>query len=172
MAKAPPVPETDFLKLSGNHAELTRKLRQLTIPEGEVLEFAQHLAERWFRLAEEHLADAAAALKSRSRRAAYSRSYYAAYNASKAVRYLVLGAVSLKGDDHGKAIDLPNDFPGQASWSQRITTLYENRLRADYDNWLSTDSEFSNSAKESVALAQDFLAEARAYLKTQCGLIL
>ncbi len=62
-------------------------------------------------------------------RAAYSRAYYAAYNASKAIRYHVNGVVSLKGDDHQAAPELPGDFPDLDQWSQLVAALYEHRLR-------------------------------------------
>src|SRR5690606_23567879 len=98
---------------------------------------AQHVGAAWFHLGDAHLAEAKSLLrlKSTPHRAIYSRSYYAAYNASKSIRYLTMGFVSLKGDDHGKAAELPVDFPEKEKWAKAISTLYENRLRADYDNW-------------------------------------
>jgi hypothetical protein len=78
---------------------------------------------------------------------------HAAYNASKSVRYIVNGRVSLKGDDHGEASELPDDFPDVDRWSEAITRLYEHRLRADYDNWRTTTSEMSLSASDAVDLA-------------------
>ncbi len=91
------------------------------------------------------------------------------YNASKAVRYIVVGAVSLKGDDHQKAHDLPNDFPDVDQWSLRITRLYENRLRADYDNWNSTSAEYSMTTAEALSFADVFVSMTKTYLNTKFG---
>ncbi len=41
-----------------------------------------------------------------------SRSYYAAYNVSRSVRYLVKGFVKFDAEDHRIVGDLPTDFPG------------------------------------------------------------
>src|SRR5216683_2485248 len=101
MPKPPPVAELEFLKLIPNHAELTRKLQTIGVPALDVLEYAKYTCECWFRLAEEHLAEAKKANTMNCSRSVFSRSYYAAYNASKATRYIVQGIVSLKGDDHG-----------------------------------------------------------------------
>jgi len=136
MSKRPLVDELRFLKLSGNHLELSQKLMEIGVPAPDVLEFARFVCEAWFHLGEQHLAEASKLNKKQCARAVYSRSYYAAYNVSKATRYLASGHVSLKGDDHGKAIDLPGNFPDTPRWSKAITTLYEHRLRADYDNWV------------------------------------
>lgn len=112
MAKPPPVSELEFLKIADNFWELTAKLQKLGIQVSELKDYAGHVCGCWFRLAEEHLAEAKTALASNSVRSAYSRAYYAAYNASKAARYFSAGSVSLRGDDHRKAgPDLPTDFP-------------------------------------------------------------
>jgi uncharacterized protein (UPF0332 family) len=169
MAKAPPVHELEFLKHVPNYAELQRKLATLGISVPDVALYALHVGQCWIRLAEEHLDDCRLAEIAGARRAAFSRAYYAAYNASKAVRYTVAGAVSLKGDDHQKAHDLPNDFPDVDQWSLRITRLYENRLRADYDNWNSTDAEYSMTTAEALSFADVFVSMAKTYLNTKFG---
>jgi sulfur relay (sulfurtransferase) DsrC/TusE family protein len=121
------------------------------------------VARRWFLLAKEHLEEAAAAGEKR-KRTAYSRAYYAAYNASKAVRYIVNGEVSLKGDDHAKASELPNDFPDVTKWPGQIASLYEHRLRADYDNWTGTEAENSLTVNTCIQYAADFVTECQAYI--------
>ena len=170
MAKSPPVHELEFLKLVPNHAESVRKLATLGVPVPDLTLYAFHVGLCWIRLAEEHLQDCRLAEKAGSRRATFSRAYYAAYNASKGVRYIVAGAVSLKGDDHQKAQDLPNDFPDVNQWSLRITRLYENRLRADYDNWNSTGSEFSMSSAEALSFADRFVSTTKTYITTKFGI--
>src|SRR5438128_573891 len=111
----PPLPsnpkdERKFLKAVRNHAAFKKQLNDLAMTsdlnslEGSVIV----VAGCWFKLAREHLSEAHGADKAKYHRSAYSRSYYAAYNASKAVRYLVYGEVSLKGDDHAKASEIPD----------------------------------------------------------------
>jgi hypothetical protein len=118
----------------------------------------------------EHLEDARCSLAAARARAAFSRSYYAAYNASKAIRYIVDGVVSLKGDDHHKASSgLPDDFPDVERWSQVVTDLYEHRLRADYDNWNSTAAENFLTAAQAFSLASEFVNQCRVYLSTRLG---
>ena len=170
-ALQPPIHETKFLRLTANHLELVRKLGELNIPCAALGLHAEHVGQSWFHLGDAHLQEAKVMLRSRHRphRAIFSRSYYAAYSASKAVRYLVSGLVSLKGDDHGKATDLPADFPSKEQWAKAISDLYENRLRADYDNWLTTGDEFSCSSKEAVESAEGFLNVARLYINQKIG---
>jgi hypothetical protein len=171
MSKPPPLEELEFLKLVPNHGELTRKLQTIGTPAPDVLEYAKHICECWFKLAEEHLAEAQVALTAKCTRAVFSRSYYAAYNASKAARYIVSGWVSLKGDDHGRAsAELPNDLPDVAQRSQDVTVLYEHRLRADYENW-STSSN-SLRPEDAIGIARAFIDGIRAYINAKFGMAL
>jgi len=173
MAKPPPIPELDFIKLTSNHAEFGNKLAKLAIASTTFGEYAEHVCGCWFSLAQEHLQEAHAAVTSSCLRTAYSRAYYAAYNASKAARYMVNGVVSLKGDDHGRAaVDLPTDMPNMATWSQNITTLYEHRLRADYDNWLASASQNTLLPAQAVQMAEDFVIATEAYLTQKFGISL
>ena len=169
MSSPQPPKELHFLKISGNHQEFANKLRQLQIPDKHVkFGLARKIAAQWFRLAEEHLEDAQRAHRSKNRRTAYSRAYYAAYNASKAVRYMVKGVVSLHGDDHAKAPELPEHFVDVARWSKTITDLYADRLRADTTTG-TIQTDFARPTKEAVALAKQFLNVARTFLTTECG---
>lgn len=156
--------ELRFLKISANHYEFANSLRELHIPETAVLASAKDIAAKWFHLAEDHLKDAQCAHGPANLRSAYSRAYYAAYNASKAVRYMANGRVSLRGDDHEKASELPDGFENVAMWSKAIIDLYKDRLLADYDNWDDTLTNFARSPKEAITLAEDFLIVARALL--------
>lgn len=171
MPKPPPTTELDFLKLTGNHAEFGQKLASLGIPAPDFADHAKHVCRCWFDLGRQHLKEARAALAAKCVRAAYSRSYYAAYNASKAARYLVNGVVSLKADDHGKAAsNLPSDLRDVAQWSQKLVILYEHRLRADYDNWLSTQSDHTLTPADSLKIAEAFLREVRTYIHSKFGM--
>ena len=170
MAKVPPIDERNFLKLTQNHSEFHHKIHVLGHEKAasDVTEFAYHVGQCWLQLACEHLQDAKAAMASSLARSAYSRSYYAVYNASKSIRYIVNGSVSLKGDDHQKASDLPDDFPEVDKWALDITSLREHRVRADYDNWGATGSEHLLAVAETVQLAENFLSDAKQYLEFKC----
>ncbi len=172
MSKKPPVSELEFLKLSDNHLELKRKLSLLGCSSREISEYAQHVSEAWFRLGEKHLEEANLCESSGCSRAVFSRAYYAAYNASKAARYIRSGFVSLKGDDHKAAPLLPGDFPEAEKWSMKLTVLYEHRLCADYDNWGDTQTRFTLKPADAIRDADGFINETRAYLNSKCGMIL
>ncbi len=161
-----PSSELAFLRHTSNYWEFAKRLDELGIQHASshIKTEAQRVARRWFELGRAHLDDAKHADHGKRDRSAYSRAYYAAYSASKAVRYLHVGTVSLRGDDHGKAPDLPDDFPDVDRWSARITTLYEHRLRADYDNWLESPKHQRVSTGECVVWAEDFIEVARAYV--------
>ena len=169
--RAPPVSELEFLGLTGNHGEFNKTLLLLgqTAASGDLKTYICHVGLCWMRLALEHRDDAQSALSMNRSRSTFSRSYYAAYNASKAVRYIVFGGVSLKGDDHHKASDLPDDFPNVDSWSAVIVTLYEHRLLADYDNWMETASKCTLSPEQAFNLANEFVNRSRAYLSIRLG---
>lgn len=168
--------ELNFLQLSGNHQEFAGKLRQLNIPETAILESAKDVAGKWFRLTELHLEDARKACNEASPRAAYSRAYYAAYNASKAVRFMHKGIVSLGGDDHKQASSLPDDFVDDptdvARWAKLVSDLYIYRLHADYDNWDDTDADFKKPPAEMVAIASEFVSFAKLFLIRKHGVSL
>jgi uncharacterized protein (UPF0332 family) len=169
----PPMTELDFIRHCGNHNEYSRKATSLGFSNPEFAAHANYICRAWFELGKDHLSEAKKLLTAGCLRATYSRAYYSAYNISKGVRYRVTGAVSLKGDDHGKAsADLPNDFPNVANWAQSISTMYEHRLHADYDNWRSTAGDFTLTGASIVQLAEDFLSEARGYLKHKTGVVL
>lgn len=168
---APDVPEVDFLELTENHGRFCARLRELGHQKtaATIRRNAVYVGYSWLKLAQEHLQDATAALETKKHRMVYSRSYYAAYNASKAVRYLVYGTVSRKGDDHREASDLPDDFPRIDKWAEAIPKLREHRLLSDYDNWRDTASGFTLTLQESVELAREFIEDAEFYLKGKVG---
>ena len=152
-----------------NHHDFGQRLRDLSLT-GQLPDYERQVRSvsiAWLRLAIEHLTEGQRALVSRMPRAAYSRAYYAAYNASKATRFMSVGRVSLHGDDHKKASELPADFPDHAKWGVDITSLYEHRLRADYDNWSNSAKENSLSASDAIRLAERLLQECQTYLSTR-----
>ncbi|HEY5330794.1 MAG TPA: HEPN domain-containing protein [Acidobacteriaceae bacterium] len=162
--------ELEFLKICRNHAELASKLNSLGLSSPDVFAYAQYVCACWFELAEVHLQEAKAADAASCPRAAMSRAYYAAYNASKAARYIVKGAVSLKGDDHSAAsAELPDDLPDVEQWAQDITVLYEHRLRADYDHWADTQMSNTLTTGQAITLAERFIDEVRGYVNGKFG---
>jgi hypothetical protein len=164
--------ERKTLELLKNHAEFRATLVSLTM-RGDLSTLESHVhavAQKWFELARVHYSDASVVDPATSPRSVYSRAYYAAYNASKAVRYVVRGFVSLRGDDHKKIADLPDSFPDVDSWAAKLPLLYEHRLRADYDNWSNTASENVLSPVECLGAAHDFLKVAENFLLSEYGL--
>lgn len=168
---APDVPEIEFLEITENHAKFCARLRDLGHQETAAIirKNAVYVGYSWLKLAQEHLQDATAALATEKHRMVYSRSYYAAYNASKAVRYLAYGTVSRLGDDHKQASDLPDDFPHIDKWAEAIMKLREHRLLSDYDNWRDTAARFTLTLQEAVDLAREFIDDAESYLKRKVG---
>jgi hypothetical protein len=163
--------ERQFLQLVKNHADFRKKLTILTLS-SDLPTFDGHMqsvATSWFKLAKEHLAEVSKVDVKACPRTAYSRSYYAAYNASKAVRYVVYGEVSLGGDDHRKVAELPDSFPNVSSWTVRLTQLYEHRLRADYDNWSGSTAENTLTPEDSRAAAMGFLDACKTFLLNEYG---
>jgi len=164
--------ERRALELLKNHAEFKSTLVSLTM-NGDLPILESHVyavARKWFELARIHYVDAAAVDAAVNPRSVYSRAYYAAYSASKAVRYVVRGFVSLRGDDHKKVADLPSNFPNVDSWVSKLPLLYEHRLRADYDNWSDTAAENALGPTDCLAIAADFLKTAEQFLLADYGL--
>ena len=169
MTKKPPISEVDFINTSKNHRELSSKLRKLDIDSSNIEEYAKYICSKWYSLGLEHLSEAKKILPLGCDRSVYSRSYYAAYNASKATRYYNSGSVSLRGDDHTRAsVDLPDDLTDVSSWVQVVSTLYEHRLRADYDNW-ENSKQNSMTPVQAVEAADQFIEVCRLYLQEKFG---
>ncbi|MDP2996713.1 MAG: hypothetical protein Q8N47_04440 [Bryobacterales bacterium] len=167
-----PTDERRALELLKNHAEFKATLVSLTM-NGDLPILESHVyavARKWFELARMHYVDASAVDAGANPRSVYSRAYYAAYNASKAVRYVVRGFVSLRGDDHKKVADLPGNFPDVDSWVSKLPLLYEHRLRADYDNWSDTSAENVLAPADCLAIAAAFLNAAEQFLLLDYGL--
>ena len=149
-----------------NHAEFKQKLTKLKLTSDFGLLDAAviDVTVSWFKLARQHAEELARLDPAQSPRAVYSRAYYAAYSASKAVRYLSHGIVSLLGDDHRKVSELPDSFPNVDTWAKDLQVMYEHRLRADYDNWSKTASELTLKPVECADMAQRFLAICEQFL--------
>lgn len=166
------IDERLFIELVKNHADFRKKLVTLKLA-NDLATFDGHthsVVVRWFALAQQHLDEILKADTKTCPRTIYSRSYYAVYNASRAVRYVVYGEVSLRGDDHRKVGELPDSFPNVNSWTLRLTQLYEHRLRADYDNWSGSAAENTLTPEESRVAAEEFLNASKSFLLKEYGL--
>jgi len=152
----------------GNHAKARQILRQLA----GALDFGWYdaavfdVARRWVLLGECHLRNAKArAAKPREWRALVSRTYYAAYNVSRSVRYVVTGSVRLDVKDHQEVGELPDDFPDRALWSTFLVDLRKDRNLADYEPWKDMRMGLSHRPSESVRKVAVFIRTAKAYLR-------
>ena len=61
-----------------------------------------------------------------------SRLYFASYCISRAIRLGIKGDYSQETKDHAKIGDLPDDFPNQSTYSNRLGVLRDDRNLADY----------------------------------------
>jgi hypothetical protein len=156
-----------------NHAEFRQKLTRLKLTSDfPVFDSAVvEVVTSWFKLAREHAEELNKLDPNDVPRAVYSRAYYAAYNASKAVRYMSLGIVSLKGDDHRKVSELPDSFPSVDTWARDLQVMYQHRLRSDYDNWSQTSAEHTLKPIECAVLAHDFINVCSAFLRNKYKVI-
>lgn len=173
MPVKPPITELEFIQKVRNHREFSSKMGLLGSRDAAALveSYAEYIASRWAKLGVSHLNEAKKAMAAKMTRAVYSRSYYACYNLSKAVRFLSEGSVSLKGDDHQKAPDLPEDFPDRDKVSRGVTDLYQCRLIADYDNWTGYGGRsYSLSVTDAINFSDYFTQLARSVLRQQYGI--
>jgi len=118
-----------------------------------------------FALGEQHLTFAMA-LSANHWRQIVSRSYYGAYNVSKAVRLAVKGQYSREGKDHERIGELPDDLPNQNKYSNRLRVLRDDRNLSDYDHTIAS-TDLAISPAEAKVLVSDFLREARTYLRAR-----
>ena len=161
----------DFWKDFDNHAKTRSLLKKHGIMT-ETTEFDAMVFEVsrcWMKLAKSHISEAKSCHSQMNKRAFYSRAYYSVYNASKAVRYLVKGAVSDRGDDHQKISDLPPDFPDWEEWGRFLRNMYQFRLIADYDGWNGSTRKLSSDTANHLKKSKKFIFVAKDYLKTKFG---
>lgn len=93
-----------------------------------------------------------------------SRLYYAAYNASRAVRLYTNGEYSTEVKDHQRSGHLPEDFPGRSRYSNQLAVLRDDRNTCDYDH-ISSAKDLVLGSRASVELVNDFLSDVRKYLR-------
>jgi hypothetical protein len=100
----------------------------------------------------------------RSWRQKISRLYYAAYNASRAIRLCVTGDYSTDSTDHKKIGALPEDFPNKSMYANRLEVLRDDRNLCDYDHTASLP-DLVVGVDDAVELVEQFLDDAQNYLK-------
>ncbi len=165
--KTPLLKRPEILELD-NHAKVSRILRLVgNQPNLGWYEDAVHeVVRKWFALGQYHLR-IARALSSRPKewRSVVSRGYYAAYNISRAVRYLTDGRVKYDASDHQVAPNLPSDFPDQATWANFLIDFRSDRNLADYEPWNDAFRKLSRRPDTSLDMATEFLRKARSYLR-------
>jgi len=156
----------DILEV-GNHAKVRRVLEGLA--GGTSLAWyhdgVRIVARHWFLLARQHLRVAQQIdTEPRFWRSVVSRAYYAGYNCSRCVRYLVRGSIKFDASDHQEVGDLPDDFPQRAVWSTFLTDMRKDRNLADYEPWKGARLGLSIAPTASVARVREFLKVSRSYL--------
>jgi hypothetical protein len=97
-------------------------------------------------------------------RQAVSRSYYGAYNVSRAIRLFVSGAFSTDVKEHQKFHDLPDDFPKRSTYANQLKILREDRNLCDYDH-TAEEGDLIIGLAESLGLVAEFIVDARSYLR-------
>lgn len=102
----------------------------------------------------------------RSWRQKISRLYYAAYNASRAVRLCVNGEYSMDVADHKKIDVLPDDFPNKNRYANRLAVLREDRNLCDYDH-TGKLGDLVVGLDEAVELVQQFLIDTEVYVRAR-----
>jgi hypothetical protein len=100
----------------------------------------------------------------RSWRQKVSRLYYGAFNVSRSVRLCVNGEFSEDSSDHKKIGALPDDFPNQATYANRLSVLRDDRNLCDYDH-TALSADLVLDVDSSVQLVEDFLRDAQSYLR-------
>lgn len=151
-----------------NHAKVSRILRSVgnRTDLGWYNDAVHEVVQKWFTLGRYHLR-IARTLNSRPRewRTIVSRNYYAAYNFSRGVRYLVNGTVKYDSSDHQAVADLPSDFPNHATWESFLIELRFDRNLADYEPWNGAFRKLFRSPDTSLDMVTELWKEARFYLK-------
>ncbi len=154
----------------GNHGKILALLKQMagTANLSWYDDKVHAVARHWILLASQHLRVARQLVAiPRHWRAVVSRSYYAAYNSSRSVRYIVKGQIRLDGEDHQAVGDLPDDFPSAVAWSGFLTELRKDRNIADYDAWPGMRGSLSLEPSESFSRTEEFMKLSKVYLRNR-----
>jgi hypothetical protein len=80
------------------------------------------------------------------------------------MRLCVSGDFSEDSSDHKEIGDLPDDFPNQAVYKNRLNSLRDDRNQCDYDH-TAHRADLGVGLNEAITLVAEFLRDARTYLK-------
>jgi len=156
-----------ILLLNKNVTELKRELAHILSKksalafDGEVRENVKQL----FSLGADHF-EFARALSAVHWRQVVSRSYYGAYNISKAVRLAVKGQYSQETKDHERVGEFPDDFPDKNTYANRLRLLRDDRNLCDYDH-TAVEADLGISSTDALTLVGTFVFDARGYLRAR-----
>jgi hypothetical protein len=95
-----------------------------------------------------------------------SRLYYAAYQVSRCLRFHVRGEFHQDVTDHKKIDELPVGFPKQATYTNKLGVLRDDRNICDYDH-TAVESDLVHTVTDSAALVSDLLTDAKTYLNSR-----
>ena len=93
-----------------------------------------------------------------------SRFYYAAYHVARAIRFHYSGVYSTESGDHKKIGELPKGFPNEEKYATDLPTLRDDRNTCDYDH-AATENDITFGIADSKVLVEDFIRDAKDYLK-------
>lgn len=118
-----------------------------------------------FKLGEQHYMFARGIAASHWRQIV-SRSYYAAYNVSKAIRLAVAGHYSQEVRDHEKVGELPDDFPDKNTYTNKLRLLRDDRNLCDYDHTV-VQADLGSTSADTLRLVERFIDHGRRYLNAR-----
>ncbi|HZZ91241.1 MAG TPA: hypothetical protein VFE23_01695 [Usitatibacter sp.] len=156
-----------ILLINKNVVELRRELAHI-LDKKSGRAFDKDIREnvsQLFALGTEHL-DFAKSLAPIRWRQIISRTYYGAYNASRAVRLAVRGHYSQESKDHERVGELPDDFTDKNLYANRFRTLRDDRNLCDYDH-TAIAGDLAISPADAISLVDAFTRHARVYLKVR-----
>ncbi len=94
-----------------------------------------------------------------------SRTYYGAYNTKRAVDLKFSGSFSTDSGDHMEIDKLPDKFQNRSTYGMQLKALREDRNLCDYSHD-SAESDLVIKVTDAETLVRDFIADARAFLRT------
>ena len=118
-----------------------------------------------FKLGEQHYMFARGIAASHWRQVV-SRSYYAAYNVSKAIRLAVAGHYSQEVRDHEKVGELPDDFPDKNTYANKLRLLRDDRNLCDYDHTVA-QADLGSTSADTLRLVERFIDHGKRYLNAR-----
>ena len=157
--------EPHILLLNKNVGELRRQLAGI-LSAKSARAFDAEIKEnvvQLFKLGEEHYRFASNVHGSHWRQIV-SRSYYAAYNISKAIRLMVNGHYSKEVKDHDHVGHLPDDFPNKSTYANKLGLLRDDRNLCDYDH-TAFQTDLSATVGDTLRLLEGLVTDARKYLR-------